>query len=156
MLFCTSTLGIFLKKRDRITPQVIEPIWGFSNKFILPGDLVRLISTNIQDDPLDRGWVIEGNYLLADVKTLDILYIANVDESLFPGGPSEVLAYKLALDLSYSLADSNTSFRRELKSEYLKLLSVNRSYNSQENGRNRQTIDGGSFIGARHSGFSDF
>jgi hypothetical protein len=144
----------FAKKRKILTPLADSPVWEFEKQFALPSDCIRLLDTDVRDEEIGTTYVVEGNNILANIEKIKILYTADVDESWFSAGAVEVLALRLAIDLSYSLANSNTQIRRELKQEYDELLKVNRSYNSQENGTRKQLVDSGSFVGSRYSGNS--
>lgn len=64
----------FAKKRVRLSPTNSTPTFGYSNAFVMPNDLVRVIDTGLCQ------YEIEGRYILADTNTLDLIYIWDNDK----------------------------------------------------------------------------
>jgi len=117
-------------------------VWG--NSFDLPFDYIRSYrvgnsgnSTGIVffDDcrggPEASRYTIEGNILFANTTSIDLNYMADVDEDAFRSYFDEVIILKIALDLSYNLIQSNDTTAR-LQAQYDDALRNARSYNAQE------------------------
>ncbi len=90
----------FAIARIDLTADVSAPVFGYSYKFQLPADCLRVLGVSDNSTP----YVIEGQYLFADVDAISVRYVqrviaAGMFDSLF----TECLAIRLARDLAYSI-----------------------------------------------------
>lgn len=86
------------------TPEVTVPEFGYSNKFLLPGDclLVRTVNNS------DESWEVMGRYIHCDSSTADLQYTKDVtDVEIFHPQFIDVLALHLAVKICYSITQSN-------------------------------------------------
>jgi hypothetical protein len=136
---------LFARKRITLTPTTTTPAFGYSNAYNLPNDFIRLVS--IEDpnsfNPFpNRLYTIEGRQILTNpvedssngtsTDSLNIIYIYNLTnvaqvDSLFV----EVLAAKLALNMSYKFTSSNSDVQR-IEALLRDKLQSARSINGQE------------------------
>lgn len=79
------------RKRARIAPDITVPEFGFSYRYPLPSDFIRIVEVNADI------WELESGCILADSKPLEIIYIA------YPSEPS-VLNSELRASIVYFLA----------------------------------------------------
>lgn len=100
-------------------------VWG--NSFDLPSDYYRVYRV----DMIQPEYTIEGNILYANSATVNLQYMADVDEDDFRSYFNEVIILKLSLDLSYNLIQSNEVTAR-LQEQYERALANARTYNAQE------------------------
>lgn len=90
----------FCMKRAAIAVDETAPAFGFTYRYALPDDFLRLIRLN---DALAENtdlYSIEGAYILTDMGTpLNIIYLAeNDDESSYPSYFDEMLACRIAYE----------------------------------------------------------
>lgn len=80
-----------------------EPIFGFDYIYQLPSDVLRVLEVQEKD----YVWKIEGAYLLSDEGEIQIKYIRREDDvTKFSMMFAEALAYRLAMELAYPLAQN--------------------------------------------------
>lgn len=106
-------------KRRVLAASTEAPAFGYSKKFLLPNDFLRLASINESEEGLD--YEIEDGYLLLNTSetSLNLKYVYNKEAvSGFDAGLVMLLAYELALHLAPQITDSNTYIGRvqEIKS----------------------------------------
>lgn len=124
----------FAIKRVSLALLTSEPAFGFAYEFQLPNDCLRVLET---DSSNDIEWQREGNVIRTDTSTLAIKYVAKITEvGLFDACFAEVLASKLAADISFSIVQ-NATLKKQLNDEYMQKLREARSYDGQE-GASRQ------------------
>lgn len=69
-----------LKARARLAADVTAPTWGYTTRFRLPSDILMLLDVYKGDEPLNRDWELEGDFILCDeTGPLDIRYIKDSD-----------------------------------------------------------------------------
>lgn len=119
--------------RVQLTANGVTPAFEFDNEYDLPDDYLRAFY--FEDKHLV--WKREGEVIVSNgdsgaaEATINMKYIANIDEDLFTVSFSEVLATKLALDLCYAITQSNGR-EQELKDSYAVQLRDARSFDAQE------------------------
>lgn len=119
----------FAVKRETLTATVSTPEFEFAYEYQLPFDFLRMIATQYEED----FYQIEDNKLYSNYSDIKIRYIAQVsDASKFSALFSELLSYKIAIDLCYILTQSN-SLKNTLLGEYQVKLRDARSIDAQEN-----------------------
>ena len=92
------------RKRAMIAPQLQKPEFGYRNRFVFPGDYIRLYKVHSS-----LPWTREGNAILSDENTLSITYIAypktpDTLDPLIVDAITTMLAEELAVSLT---ADSS-------------------------------------------------
>lgn len=86
-----------LMTRAELPAEVKAPVWGFTYKFKLPADYLRLWKINGYIAPSDK-FRVERGYILANTAPLQILYVGDTtDYSILSPDLYETLAYKLAI-----------------------------------------------------------
>ncbi len=91
-------------KRVILSPDTVQPAFGYTYAFQLPADFLRVIKVNpeTQDD-----YKIDGTKLLGDFTELQLKYIYDVaDASQFDSLLVEAIACYLAWDISYNITQS--------------------------------------------------
>lgn len=126
-----------------------EPVYEFDSEFLLPTDCLRVWETDL---PETEPWVREINndgdsVLLCNSGEINIRYIKNLtDTTLFSPMFDELLALKIAKNLSYALVQSST-LRDALTRDIKERVGEVRSIDAQENGR--QSFEANEWIDIR-------
>lgn len=120
----------FAKVRVTLSPEVTTPIYQYSTEYILPNDFIRLHA--LQYNTYEHA--IEGNKLLYNGGgDINLVYIADVDETNFDSLFEDLLAQTLADEICISLtADQN--LKAEIRQELEYLINETRSTNAQVRG----------------------
>lgn len=120
----------FTTKREILAPTVGAPPWGFSNKFALPSDCLRLFE--IQN--LSTGeYQVEGREILANANVLYIRYARRVtDPNEYDSSFVEAVAAKLAVELCEPLTQSSQK-KQLLWQEYDDAMTRAKRADGQEN-----------------------
>lgn len=116
----------FAIKRDTLAILPTSPLFDWTSQFQLPSDCLRILKVNSEYTK----WSQEGNKILTNENTCNIKYIARVDESLFDSSFIEVLAFRLAVDMCYSITQSS-SREQVLQAQYAVFLADARSFSAQ-------------------------
>lgn len=97
----------FALKRTRLgSPSTTKPAYGFTYQYLLPTDLIRLISVN--DNEYD--WVKEGRYVLTNQVGLNISYVYRVEDvRQMSSGFVMAFAARLASVIAIPLTNSKSS-----------------------------------------------
>lgn len=116
--------------RVQLAPLVTEPAFGFTVEFQLPTDLLRVLYVDPIENDID--YRIEGRKLLADVTTIDLVYVKKVtDPTEMDVLMAEALATYLAYDISYSLTQS-AEMQTRMWDSFIKILASARSADAKE------------------------
>lgn len=92
-------------KRVVLAPLSDSPAWGYMYQFQLPGDCLRVLSL----DDTDIAFKIEGRKLLCDENTVNMLYIARVEDvNEYDALLIDTLAARLASELAFPITHSKT------------------------------------------------
>lgn len=127
----------FAIKKQELAKLTTSPAYEFDNEFQLPSDCLMVENTNLV---FGEEWKIEGRKLLTNSDTIKITYRAKVENpSEFDPIFSEVLAMKIAHDISYAIVNSIT-LRQQMFQEYQNLLRHARSMDAMEGNANRQVV----------------
>jgi len=90
--------------RSALSQDATSPSFEYSNQFLLPGDHLRAIELYDEDEEFK----IEGDRLLTDASTANLIYIKKVtNTTLFPPLFVEALATRLAAEMAQVIADDN-------------------------------------------------
>jgi len=127
-----------IRRADTLSPLAQAPVQindFVTQQFELPNDTLRVLG--IDAFPSEINWVVEDGKLLTDTDTIKLRYIARVtDTSKFSATFSEALAWRIAADLAYSLAQ-NRALAESMFVAYERQLSLARAFDAQENGLTR-------------------
>lgn len=108
----------FATRREQLTPLAELPKFGYSYKFALPPDFIRAIGVynpdySNSDNPITTNYVIEDNYLLANISNIDIKYIFNqIVTNRFSPLFDQTLAAYLGFLISIPLTQEKTQQER--------------------------------------------
>ncbi len=85
------------------SPEDPSPIFGFSNAFLLPSTVVRVIEVNDGDDD----WALELGRVLINAGRIEVVAIKRVtDPGVFPPSFVTALAARLAAEIALPLTSS--------------------------------------------------
>lgn len=134
----------FALLRASLAASVTAPTWGYSTQFLLPTNCLRVVGTEYSDTV----YKIEGRYILSDDEgPFNILYISQVtDPSYFPPLFAEALSCRLAADLAYAIAQSNT-LQSAMMAAYEQMIKRARSADAQEG--SAEVIEASDWINSR-------
>jgi hypothetical protein len=101
----------FAIRRTSLAPEASAPAFGFTNRFLLPYNALKLIGLYDPNEPQNNytstrtPYKVEGRYVLADEITLKIFYLEDVtDPGQFDPMFAESLSWLLAWELAYTLS----------------------------------------------------
>lgn len=137
----------FAKKRATLSVDVTAPNWGYSARFAIPADCLRILKTQYPDDE----WVQESGYILTNdyAADLKILYVMLVtDTTKFDANFDEAFATRLAHELAYPLVQS-TELKARMWQEYTEKLADTRSFNGQSAGNPPQQVYADEWLNSR-------
>lgn len=124
----------FAIKRVEVAQDVTAPAYGWAYRYVIPIDVLRILWIGQGTEELHYDeWTREEGYILTDLSTLKIKYIAQItDVSQFPAFFSEALSWRLAQDYAWA-ATSSASLVAVIERTAEKRLKEARSYDAQEN-----------------------
>jgi len=96
--------------RTSLAQESSSPAFGYSYRYQLPGDCLRVIQAYGADkEPIDD-WQVEGRSLLCDEATVYIKYIKRVtDPNQLDSLCREAISARLAAEIAYALTQSRTA-----------------------------------------------
>lgn len=103
----------FCRKQSAITADVVPPTFGYTGRYALPIDFLRVLRINGVSDTENFGkWEIIGTFLHTDLTgPIQLDYLANITTTTeFPSIFIEVLSAKLAAQLAMPLTGSKELF----------------------------------------------
>lgn len=134
----------FAAARSRLARLADAPAFGFAYQYQLPADCLRILGMN---DGRAR-FEIEGRRLLTDEETADVSYLRRVtDPNEFDAMFAEALAYRMAADLAYPLANS-TTLASAMMQLFQNALALARAIDGQEGGAQR-ILEASAWLDAR-------
>jgi hypothetical protein len=101
----------FAIERAELAADPTAPLFGFTNRFTVPSDLLQLIGIGDDQNESKRNYTAsetifkrEGNYILADDAPLKIVYVKRVtDPGMYSPEFVKYLSYLLATTIFYDL-----------------------------------------------------
>jgi hypothetical protein len=109
----------FAMRRKVLTPNSAAPVFGFSQRFLIPSDCLRIVRLGYSPDLKERvHWEKEDNYILCDYETLYLRYISRTEDVV--GYSSKfvlALACRLAADMAVPIAGSK-SLQETMNAQY--------------------------------------
>lgn len=118
----------FAIKRVTLEENGDTPAFEYAYAYDLPEDYLRIFRVAYGDD-ID--YKVEGKTILSQDQTFPMLYISETTEEMFSVYFTEALGHKVAVELSYSMVQSNELSERILKN-YTDSLRNARLYDAQE------------------------
>ena len=140
-----------LQERVELAQSTTTPAWGYSFKYDLPGDCLRLL--RILD--FDSDHKVEGRSILSNNSSMKILYISRVtDPNQYDENLRETLSAALAADIAYAITSNNTTQQNMLalyqeKLRDARFVDSTEGYNTTQEDGMTDVIDAGTFINAR-------
>jgi hypothetical protein len=135
-------------KRKKLSPLTLAPEFGWTYKFQLPSDCLRVLVVNDGDTE----YSIEGRELLADENVLELKYIWDVsDPKLFDSVLDEAIAAYLAWDISYKITQSHT-LKETMMRDFRDALRKAKTPDAQEEPAKELTAD--YYLDSRQAGSS--
>ena len=120
------------------------PAWGFSYKYALPSDCLRVLDVYDNTVPFS----IEGRFLLTENSSAKLKYIARITD---PNDYDILLQHAIGIRLASEIAEAltgRTELKQEMYQKYLLVLSEARGVDSLETGM-PMVIEANDFINAR-------
>ena len=140
-----------LQTRVELASSTTAPAWGYSFKYDLPGDCLRLL--RILD--YDSNYKVEGRSILSNNSSMKILYISRVeDPNQYDELLRETLSAALGADIAYAITSNNTTSQNMIVNYQEKLKdarfvdSTEGQNIAQENGM-ADAIDASTFLNSR-------
>lgn len=140
------------------TPEVIEPVFGFSQRFVIPADALHIwrVHRDVYDDErliFNEQWILEDQHILVDLDQVFVQYITRLDsENIYKASPLfvDALSLRLAAEMCIPLTENRT-LHNDLLAEYQQRL---QDASSVDGGQaTREIIRANSFINIRNSSF---
>lgn len=124
----------FAIKRVQLAADSTAPDFGYANAYPLPSDFLRLMPPDVQFNPNDLDWQIEGRKILTnDAGALDVRYIYRVeDPNEFDATFVEALACRIAMELCEKITQSNSKAQM-IREDYTTAMRTARKLNAFEN-----------------------
>lgn len=135
----------FAVARARLARLAEAPPFGFAWQYQLPSDCLRVLLLN---DGIPA-YEVEGRRILTDEESAELVYLRQVtDPNEYDALFREALAYRVAADLAYPLANS-TTLAGAMMQLYREALALARAVDGQESGA-RHTLDASAWLDARN------
>lgn len=140
-----------LQERVELAQSTTTPAWGYSFKYDLPGDCLRLL--RILD--FDSDHKVEGRSILSNNSSMKILYISRVtDPNQYDENLRETLSAALAADIAYAITSNNTTQQNMIalyqeKLRDARFVDSTEGYNTTQEDGMADVIDAGTFINSR-------
>ena len=133
-----------LTKRATLAKSDTDPVYEFSNRFVLPADFLRLLEV---ENPTQVIFQLERRHILCDDDSMKIKYTALItDISVYDTLLIDVLAARLAADLAQPLLQSTSAMEQMWKMYELKLREA-KFIDAQE--QNQDVLDADYWIESR-------
>lgn len=146
----------FATKRRTITVDGTAPVFGYTKRFELPNNFVRLVSIGdeTETEEIITDYQVEDGYVLASPSgdEIDIRYVYDITNvAQFDAQFTILLAAKMAMNISYKFTVQNSVYER-IKD----IVSTNtpESYSVDGQERPPKRVESSKLIKARRGGFS--
>ena len=94
------------------TPCTESPIFGYGNKFLVPAEVLRIISVN--DNQYE--WVLEEGFILSDSGMLEVIAVVKVENPhAFPPSFVTAFASRLAAEIALPITNSPTQMNKMIE-----------------------------------------
>lgn len=108
----------FAKKQYVLTPDATAPLFGFTKRFLVPSEVVRVHRVDEGSGEYRMQWDLQGRYILTDESTIYVTAVRKEDDtSLYSPGFTMCVALRLAVALAVPLKE-NRQLKADLWDEY--------------------------------------
>lgn len=108
----------FAKRQYVLTPHVDAPAFGWTRKFEVPSEVVRVHRVDDGSGEYRMGWELQGRFILADESPIYVTGVRReTDCSLYSPSFALALTLRLAVALSVPLTE-NRQLKADLWQEY--------------------------------------
>ena len=108
-----------LTRRASLPKDVIAPVYGYANRFVLPADFLRLLEV---EDPTQTLFQLERRHILSDEGVMRVKYTALItDVTQYDTLLVDTLAARIAADLAQPLLQSTSAMEQMWQMYELKL-----------------------------------
>ncbi|WP_158785144.1 hypothetical protein [Pantoea sp. BAV 3049] len=119
-------------KRVVLAPSTTAPAFGWAYSFTLPGDVLRILSVGMDNQPAPD-YQLEGRSILANTSVLPLRYIwRNEDEASWDSAMIRLMEMIVAAELAYAVTASAT-LQANLKNEAEFMFRQAKAQDGQEN-----------------------
>ena len=137
------------KARVVLSPDSTPPAFGYSSRFLLPGDWLRTLGNGPEGSD-EFEWEQEGRYILADTNALYLRYIfRNENAASWDAMLISVMELAMTAALAYPITKSTTK-ESSCKEAYLFAIKQARAVDGQE--ETPPTVGDFPFLSARSAG----
>ena len=122
----------FATRRDTLSADPTAPVYGWGTAFLVPADLLYMVSTEN-----NSAYRLEGNKILSNQEnSLKITYIRRItDPTQFDTGFAETLAIKLAYEGAPNIAADGALEERLFRDYNLKLIRAKKADGQEDDPR---------------------
>lgn len=97
----------FASSRRKLTPDAVAPEFGFSHRFLIPSDVIRIFNADDLSGNNNLKWEREEDYILCDSAEIQIKFIKRVDDvSKWTPAAIDCFSYLLASEMAMPLTES--------------------------------------------------
>ena len=137
-------------KRLELTSSATAPVWGYDYAYPKPAEMLRLIAVKENE----HAFKIEGDNIVTDSSTLNILYIERVtDTAKYDSLLVQAIALRLATEIGQDLT-GKTELKENLMRKYREVLSEARSADAAEG--TPQKIESDLWLESRYTGIDSW
>ena len=137
-------------KRLALTSSATAPVWGYDYAYPKPAEMLRLIAVKENE----HAFKIEGDNIVTDSSTLNILYIERVtDTAKYDSLLVQAIALRLATEIGQDLT-GKTELKENLMRKYREVLSEARSADAAEG--TPQKIESDLWLESRYTGIDSW
>jgi len=125
----------------------LVPAFQYTRAYQLPGDCLGVFDSNI---PNEVDWIIESGQLLTNYTDVIAVRYAwrNTDTSSYQPAFQEVLAYKMAAEMAYTITQ-NATLAANMQTLWKEKMREARSYSAQQRG-SQQAPEASSWLDSRY------
>ncbi len=139
-----------LKREGPLPSLATAPAWGYSYAYPKPAEMLRLIAVKENE----HAFKIEGDNIVTDSSTLNILYIERVtDTAKYDSLLVQAIALRLATEIGQDLT-GKTELKENLMRKYREVLSEARSADAAEG--TPQKIESDLWLQSRYTGIDSW
>lgn len=122
-----------LKKRATLAADVVAPDWGYSTRYPIPADLIRLIDDLYVGGQKLMDFEFEGEFILCDsTGPLQIRYLrSSTDPNEWDTLMRNAVAYRLAVDLAEPLTQ-DASKKQFAIAKFTEVINTAKAVSAQE------------------------
>ena len=139
-----------LKREGPLPSSATAPSWGYDYAYPKPAEMLRLIAVKENE----HAFKIEGDNIVTDSSTLNILYIERVtDTAKYDSLLVQAIALRLATEIGQDLT-GKTELKENLMRKYREVLSEARSADAAEG--TPQKIESDLWLQSRYTGIDSW